>query len=350
MYAYHHNENAFWGKLDQEGRVHILFLSYFIFGKRRDIMAKGLGGQRTLKFREDGTFKMLQLTDLHVSGDDNHPDDAKTLSLIDETIQVEKPDLLVYSGDVIWSEGIKDPAKSFRRVLVEGAKWNIPFAIIYGNHDTEETVTRHDLQEIQEAYDLALSEAGPDHINGVGNYTLTIQSSTEESDEAILYFFDSGAMAPEGIGGYEWIHQNQVNWYANESQKFKQDNQRILPALAFFHIPIPEYDDVWRYASVSGTKKENVSSAKINSGLFTAMVENGDVMGTFAGHDHDNDYCGELGDISLCFGRVTGYHCYGDLQRGVRVIFLKEGERRFDSWIRLDDGKVIHPYTNSGNK
>lgn len=299
-----------------------------------------------LRFHGDGTFKIIQLTDLHVSGEEDHPDDAKTLSLIDQAIKEEKPDLIVYSGDLIWSEGVKNPEQSFRKVLDNGSKWNIPFAIIYGNHDTEETVTRDDLQKIQLEYSLALSEEGPKNINGVGNYTLTIKSSNSEKEEAIIYFFDSGALAPETIGGYEWIHQNQVNWYATESQKFAQANKKKMPALAFFHIPIPEYNEVWQRGNVTGTKRENISSPQINSGLFTSMLENGDVMGTFAGHDHDNDFCGELNDISLCFGRVTGYHCYGELQRGVRIIRLHEGERRFDSWIRLDDGNVIFPYTN----
>ena len=301
---------------------------------------------RKLKFHENGEFKILQLTDLHISGEDNHPDDAKTLLLIDQVIKDEQPDLIVYSGDLIWSEGVDYPEKSFRKVLDAGSKWNIPFAIIYGNHDSEENITRSELQKIQTEYAMALSEEGPSDINGVGNYTLTIGSSSSDKDEAILYFFDSGALAPDTIGGYDWIRQNQVNWYAAESQKFAQENEGILPSLAFFHIPIPEYNDVWQHGSVTGTKREDVSSSKINSGLFTAMIENGDVMGTFAGHDHDNDYCGELAGISLCFGRVTGYHCYGELQRGVRVINLHEGERHFDSWIRLDDGTVVSPYTN----
>ncbi|QUW21511.1 metallophosphoesterase family protein [Sporosarcina sp. Marseille-Q4063] len=301
---------------------------------------------KKLKFHENGTFKIIQLTDLHMSGEDNHPEDEQTLSLIDHVINYEKPDLLVYSGDLIWSEGVNNPSKSFRRVLDAASKWNIPFAIIYGNHDSEENITRNELQHIQSEYSMSLSEEGPSKINGIGNYTLTIGSSTSDKDEAIIYFFDSGALAPEIIGGYDWIRQNQVNWYVAESQRFATKNNSILPSLAFFHIPIPEYNDVWQYGSVTGTKREDVSSPKINSGLFTAMIENGDVMGTFAGHDHDNDYCGELNGISLCFGRVTGYHCYGELQRGVRVIRLHEGKRHFDSWIRLDDGTVISPYSN----
>lgn len=301
---------------------------------------------KKLRFNEKGMFKIVQFTDLHMSSEENHPDDEKTLALMDRVIQAEEPDLLVYSGDVVWSEGTENPEQSFRRVLDAAMKWHIPFAIVYGNHDAEENITRQKLQNIQSEYAMAFSEEGPKKISGVGNYTLTIGSSTDEEDEAVLYFIDSGEVAPAEIGGYDWIRQDQVNWYVAESKRLQKNNDKILPALAFFHIPLPEYDDVWQYGHVVGSKGEKVSAPKINSGLFAAMIENGDVIGTFVGHDHDNDYCGHLAGISLCYGRVTGYQCYGELQRGARVINLHEGKRYFDTWIRLDDQTVLPVYTS----
>ena len=92
---------------------------------------------------------------------------------------------------------------------------------------------------------------------------------------------------------------------------------------------------------MSGIKHEEVCCPKLNSGLFAAMVEMGDVMGTFVGHDHDNDYCGTLHDIRLCFGRVTGYNTYGSLSRGARVIRLQEGSHSFDTWQRLEGGGIL---------
>ncbi|MNW61811.1 hypothetical protein D3C74_398990 [compost metagenome] len=64
-------------------------------------------------------------------------------------------------------------------------------------------------------------------------------------------------------------------------------------------------------------------------------------MAAFAGHDHDNDYIGVLHGITLAYGRVTGHNTYGALQRGARVIQLTEGERRFETWIRQEDGSVV---------
>ncbi|MBS4224847.1 metallophosphoesterase family protein [Lederbergia citrea] len=303
-----------------------------------------------LQFREDHSFKIIQFTDLHVGPDIHHEKDARTFKLIDDTIRAEKPDLIVFTGDQIWSEGIDEPGITYRRILDHVSQYDLPFAVVFGNHDSEENITRLELHTIEKDYPMSLSESGPKEINGVGNYTLTIQSSESDHNEAILYFLDSGAFAPDSVGGYEWIHQDQVNWFVSESQKYEAIKNNPIPALAFIHIPLPEYKDLLQDGKFSGNKGEDVSSPKINSGLFTAMLEAKDVMGTFVGHDHDNDYCGKLYNISLCYGRVSGYHCYGDLQRGARIIQLYEGERRFDTWIRLDNGEKISYYSHSENK
>ncbi|GGD87294.1 metallophosphoesterase family protein [Paenibacillus nasutitermitis] len=289
---------------------------------------------RNVKFRGDGSFKILQLTDMHIGGDSNNAKDLKTIALTERLIAGEKPDLIVFTGDLISSLGVQDPAAALRRAIAPAVRSGIPWAHIFGNHDSEENVTREELMEVSREQSGCLSEAGPEDINGTGNYILTIESGKSSSAAAVLYFLDSGAMAPESIGGYEWIHTDQVNWYNEQSLRL-QNEHGSLPALAFFHIPLPEYDDVWQHGQVSGNKYEEVCCPKLNSGLFAAMAERGDVAGTFAGHDHDNDYCGTLHGIRLCFGRVTGYNTYGSLERGARIIRLQEGERHFDTWISL---------------
>lgn len=86
----------------------------------------------------------------------------------------------------------------------------------------------------------------------------------------------------------------------------------VAPALAYFHIPVPEYNAVFMNPSMLvGEKQEAISSASVNSGLFTSLVEAGNVKATFVGHDHVNDYCGSLLGIHLCYGGGIGYHTYG---------------------------------------
>lgn len=292
-----------------------------------------------LKFREDGSFKIVQLTDLHIGTDHGNDLDAKTMQLMNEIIQKETPDLIAVTGDLIWSED-EGTEQNYRRVLDHLSQWDIPFAIVYGNHDSEANITREELFEIQKEYPLSIAERGPKDIHGVGNYTLTIESHDGGRTGAMMYFLDSGAYGQKEVSYYDWIHADQVSWFISESRK----KVAQCPALAFFHIPLPEYKDVLELGRVSGHKLEQVSCPTINSGLFTALVEDGHVMGTFVGHDHDNDYCGELHGISLCYGRSAGYNVYGAMERGARVIQLFEEEYRFKSWLRLDNGEAVSQY------
>ena len=48
---------------------------------------------------------------------------------------------------------------------------------------------------------------------------------------------------------------------------------------------------------------EEACAPKLNTGMFAAMKESGDVMGIFVGHDHDNDYAVMWKGILLAYGR-----------------------------------------------
>lgn len=298
-----------------------------------------------LTFNQNDKFKIVQLTDLHIGADDGNEADAKTFQTITKVIEAEEPDLIAITGDLMWSEA-EGASSNYRRVLDHIEQFKIPFAVVYGNHDSEANITREELFEIQSEYTYSIATAGPEGVHGTGNYSLEVFGQNAEQKEANLYFLDSGAYAPGGLGGYDWIRSDQVSWFVSESKKHKQSDPGKLPALAFFHIPLPEYKDVLQVGKVSGNKLEAICSPKINSGLFTALLEDGNVMGTFVGHDHDNDYCGVLHGISLCYGRITGYNVYGSLERGARVVELTAGEHAFTSWIRLGNGKKISPYTH----
>lgn len=99
--------------------------------------------------------------------------------------------------------------------------------------------------------------------------------------------------------------------------------------------------------NIIGNHKEDECNGKINTGMFAAMLESGDVVGTFVGHDHDNDYIGTYMGIALAYGRYSGGNTvYNNLgNNGCRVITLNEGERGFSSYIRLRDGEKLFPVT-----
>lgn len=101
-------------------------------------------------------------------------------------------------------------------------------------------------------------------------------------------------------------------------------------------------------SNFTGVRQEGISSASVNSGFFTTMVEAGDVKAAFVGHDHINDFCGELTGIHLCYAGGFGYHAYGKAgwSRRARVVVanLEKTEnggwgavKSIKTWKRLDD-------------
>jgi 3',5'-cyclic AMP phosphodiesterase CpdA len=296
--------------------------------------------RETLQYRTNGNFKIVQLTDLHVGGGDEAKDKL-TLALTKRVIELEEPDLVIYSGDMLYGSEVKEPLATLRTIAAIPEEMKVPFAIIFGNHDAESSASREELLQSLSDYSMLVSTAGPENIHGIGNDVLPILASVQEEAASLLYLFDSGAMASPEVGGYEWIHPDQIEWYRHQSAHYREKVGAMLPSLAFFHIPIPEYREAWERGEVTGTKHESVCCPELNSGLFTAIVECGDVIGTFAGHDHENDYVAAWYGIKLAYGRVSGYGGYGNLKRGARVIQLQEGNRAFKTWVRLADGSVV---------
>lgn len=295
----------------------------------------------SLRFRADGTFTIAQFTDLHLC--DGTEKDALTYAAVKTVVDAERPDLVVFTGDILSGRGCSDHNARIRELTQPLVASGTPWAAVFGNHDDEGSASRHDLLRMMQSYPGCLAEAGPKDVPGVGNYVLPLHGADGGQVKALLYFLDSNAYAPEDVKGYGWVHHEQVAWYRRTAQQLAATYGANLPALAFFHIPLPEYDDVWNSRTCYGVKQEDVCAPRLNSGLFLAMYEMGDVMGTFVGHDHVNDYVGDYHGIRLCYGRVTGHDTYprNGEPRGGRLIRLIEGVRDFETWIRHEDGALL---------
>lgn len=304
-------------------------------------MLTGVGqafAQTTLKFR-NGYFKIVQLTDLHYKLGVKASQQA--LDCIREMVTEEKPDLVMVTGDLIYSM----PADSTLSVVLSTlSSLGVPFAITFGNHDydfkapsaalyAQMQKTPHCVMPVQQGKNL--------------DYSLPVMSSNGKRTAAVLYCIDThNRSSIAGVDGYQWITQSQITWYRQRSSVYKQQNGgKALPALAFMHIPLPEYN----YATdntqcpMYGSRLERAYAPSLNSGMFTAMKEQGDVMGVFCGHDHDNDYAVAYYGILLAHGRFSGGNTeYNHLKSGARVIVLKEGKREFDTWIRERGGNTLY--------
>lgn len=305
--------------------------------------ATAIAQPNALKFNANHKFKIVQFTDIHWKYGNPESDEAG--ERMAEVLDAEKPDLVVFTGDVIFAKPAREGLdKALEATITRG----IPFAVTWGNHDDEQNLNRKELSEhvATKAGNLTSTVEG---ISGVTNYTLSVKSTDGKRDAAVLYIFDSNSYSPiKKVKGYDWIKHDQVEWYRQTSKAFTAANDgKPLPALAFFHIPLPEFHEAAQNESAYfvGTRKEKACAPEINTGLAAAMLEAGDVMGVFVGHDHVNDYVVDWRGILLGYGRFTGgATVYHDIPEGngARVIELTEDSRTIKTWIRIKGGKVIN--------
>jgi len=304
----------------------------------------------TLRFRRNRTFKIAQFADLHFGeGEDvwwGPQQDINSTRVMRNILAMEKPDLVVFSGDQLTGNNINKNATSYwKQVVAPCVEGGYRWAIVFGNHDdlSLQLGDRKILMKFDTSYPNSLSQFGPETIHGVSNYYLPILPSikngySEEIPASMIYFMDSGG------GSYdEIVYPDQVEWYRNTSISLKQKYQKTISGVAFFHIPTEEYTGVYSKKICFGMADDGIDTQTQNNGLFATFRDMQNVRATFVGHDHGNDWCckSKVGGIHVCFGRHTGYGGYGDWARGSRIIVLGEDKDIIVTYVRMEDGTII---------
>jgi hypothetical protein len=298
-----------------------------------------------LRFTENGTFKIVQFTDTHYRTDKDFS--KESVKLIAETLEAEKPQLAVYTGDIVVSVNIR---QGWDEILAPCIEHQVSWAVVLGNHDDEAGVSRKEIFQHIVNKPYSVTSFGPENIKGVGNYVLEILDPKNDETKFLLYCLDSNSYSTlKSVQGYGWFGYDQIAWYRKQSESYtKKNGGKPLPALAFFHIPLNEYGEMIHFqVKTIGERKENECPGAANSGMFLAMRECGDVMGTFVGHDHLNDYLGLWKGVALGYGRFSGTKTtYTKEPHGARIIEISNsGERSFQTWIRLRGGEKLFNVT-----
>lgn len=311
-----------------------------------------------LKFQPNGKFKIVQFNDTQ----DDENIDRRTIELMEKVLDTEKPDFVVVNGDVI-TGGTDTPTETrqaINNVAQPMEKRGIKWAITYGNHDEDSTpksgLDEEDMLQIYMAYKHNVNKPSEKGITGTGNMNLLIQNSKGNDIAFNVWLLDSGRYAPETIAGqdfkgyptWDWVRGNQVNWYYETSKKLENQFGRKIPSLMFMHIPLWEHRFMW-FSSVDdrsaaaheravikhnivGERNEDECPGPFNSGMFSAILDRGDVKGVFCGHDHINTYHGNYYGVLLGYAGNTGFGTYGlsgaerNRLRGARVFNLDENQ------------------------
>lgn len=310
-----------------------------------------------LRFHADGTFKVVQFNDTQ----DDERTDKRTVELIEKTLDQEQPDFVLINGDVITGgcETRLAVKQAINNVVWPMESRGIPWAVTYGNHDEDSLpqsgVDEAGMLDFYRSYDYNMNAENIAGVTGTGNTIVPVASSAKKNRDAFaLWLLDSGRYAPGSINGqdfagyptWDWLRMDQVAWYREESQQLEQKLGRKLPGLMFIHIALWEHRFMWwggvdtrtaadaargkaRHAIV-GERNEDECPGPINSGMYNAILERGDVKGVFVGHDHVNDYVGDYYGVLLGYAPGTGFGAYGlpgadrNRMRGGRVFELTE--------------------------
>ncbi|KAF2866021.1 Metallo-dependent phosphatase-like protein [Massariosphaeria phaeospora] len=323
----------------------------------------------TLRVRADGTFKIVQISDTHMvtgvgvckdaidADGRNLPEseaDPLTVDFIGKVLDAERPDLVVFTGDQL-HHGIRDSQSALFKVVAPVIERSIPFAAVFGNHDSEgdHALSRTAQMSILQNLPFSLCEPGLEQVDGIGNFYLQVLApAPSRLALATLYLLDSHGEIPSRVfsSGYDHIKQSQIEWFlkASQAQRSAREKNNDL-SIAFLHIPLPEFKDR-RLVVRGGRRREPTEGPSCNSHFYDALVKER-ISALGCGHDHVNDFCAllpqEYGDNPplagpwLCYGGGSGFggYCsYGKsrFHRRTRTWQFDTNARSLKTWKRVE--------------
>lgn len=326
-------------------------------------------------------LKIMQIADPQIKFGAFPNRDRKTFDLLEKAIKTEQPDLCVVTGDLTLSLFTYDAFKYFADFM---QKMDVKWAFVYGNHDAQFDCSKYTICNLLKQYDNCLFTRGPSDVYGESNYLVNVfkGSKSKENLAYSLVMLDSGMYPEAGNTSlsdwvYDWIHQDQIDWYNWAMDGLKQINPQIQTSM-YFHIPLKEFADMY-YANelqkgnqipadvdaaalkevqgVTGVVRESdkKQSELIDKGysvgifyqgkdptaashldLFAAVKNQNCTKAIFCGHDHVNNLKGYYDGVYLGYGLCCGYHTYPFFNKFPSDKILYNGSL----WVD-EDGKLM---------
>ena len=329
-----------------------------------------------LKFK-NGVLKIMHITDTHYSFENV---DA-SVRLLEIACDREMPDVVVVTGDNVdnYPEA-KDTKKLIDRLMSVFDERNIPAAITFGNHDSERgAMSREELMAYYNTHKSSISVDDGVELSGCGTYNIPVHASDSDKVKFNLWIFDSNDYDDEGH--YGCVLSDQVEWYKKRSDELTQANDgNKVYSLAFQHMIV---EDVYRALKMTkirvpfsyhhmydkkrfysfdpkgvnfGTLTETPCSGYHNYGQFDAMVEKGDVLAMFSGHDHTNAFGVKYKGIDISNTVSTRYNRDRfSSQYGYRIITINESDTsvyksRVEHWYDMFTYDDVKTYKAANDK
>ena len=321
-----------------------------------------------LKFK-DGKFVIMQVSDAQ----DLHWVRPTMIRMLNTAYDMIKPDFIALTGDNILGNHLCDARFGSRKVVtdVQGEraimekaidklcapieKRRIPFAMIFGNHDDMNNITKQEQADIFKKYSSNIPYDSGDCYD-CSTYNIPIMSSDGSKVAFNLWMFDSAWQDKETKECHCAVTKGAVDWYKQKSAELKVANGgKPVPSFLFQHIPIKEEMElieecpIWKEGAapgpdgkffrlkpgknIRGEIGEYPCVCDEDNGEFDAMLKGGDVKAMIFGHDHMNSFEAPYKGIDFIQTPCASFRCYGDRKKGVRVFVIDEATGTYETEV-----------------
>lgn len=311
-----------------------------------------------LRFKEDGTFTILQLSDPQ----DDEVLAKELLPFIEKAIETAKPDLIVITGDIIedsrpvmdnasddepFIEGVKtddhekalaNAASVVEQIFSVLEESGIPYAVTQGNNDYKVGISNEEWLAMYAQYPNCLTFDESDDADGRIDYYLPVLASDSDTPAFGLWMLDNG----------KGFSESQMQWMQNYDASG-------VPGIVFEHIPTDDIGNLFEECKPwdDGAFADGVTAYRLNKSIAAGHAEfahepgvkteeftvwqQQNVIGAFFGHEHTCGYTGEVDGITLGLTYGCQFAKFGPY--GMRTLTLSEETGTFTTELyTYEDG------------
>ena len=305
-----------------------------------DFTAAAAGDKLTVN--ADGSFRVLQVPDIQ----SKFPLPEDTVTMIETAIAKYKPNLIVMTGDNIVGcvndLEFRNTADQIMSLFVDESGSKIPFAVTFGNHDTESNdvsdvagwSTTFDHHTIKRMYTYFIEHGAIDFdykfspSDDVATGYIDVYNQAGSKVVRRIIIINSATYDDKGGYGKAGYNQSKINnTYTDEtcynsivSKVNEWTSDSSITCLAFQHIPLREFytsgilmksssglsAQKTSDSSISGNYAPNTSNPTVSgyykepcscsysdtSALYKALAKD-NMLGIFYGHDHGDTLVGK---------------------------------------------------------
>ena len=286
-----------------------------------------LSWQTTRDTTED--FRILQLNDIHLSQSDVHEEHFK---VIDKTIELGNPDLIVLCGDLFTFADKHVVKKVFNHFNEKG----IPWTYVFGNHDDQGYYSDTYIQRLlgtKKAYNHCyFVNLEDDDVSGRSNFVINIKEGTNTVYQ--VYLLDSHNYNFDTMD-YDHLKEDQKAWYERMVNYTKEKWGTVYSSM-YMHIGFKEFTQCWEdlkdtEAVKMGSMEEWSGSPDQDLDFYAKIKELGVTRSISVAHDHSNDSVIKYEDVYFSYGVHSTNRIYNDensVKFGGQIISIDKATKK----------------------